>query len=61
MKTLKVKIKNVYGKELVYPVCQDAKIFAQLSGALTLSDGARLLIKSLGYKLEQVLEEKTTL
>ena len=50
--TITVKIRNVYGEERVYPVCEKAKIFARLAGTKTLTDHAIGLIKSLGYTIE---------
>ena len=44
-----VKVKNVYGNELVYPVCEKSKIFALMGGTKTLTDEALYLIKELGY------------
>ena len=38
--TIHVEKKNVYGNELIYPVCERAKRFAILTGQKTLSDGA---------------------
>lgn len=46
-----VEIKNVYGNELIYPVCETAKKLTQLTGAKTLTSRSITLIKSLGYKL----------
>jgi hypothetical protein len=46
-----VKIKNVYGRDLVYPVCERAKLFAEISGAATLTPQVVKLIKSLGFGL----------
>ena len=56
-KILYVKKKNVYGNELVYPVCKDAKLFANLTKQKTLSRDDILRIKSLGYVFKHV-EEK---
>jgi len=44
-----VKIKNVYGNDLVYPICEKSKIFALISGNKTLTDETIQLIKELGY------------
>lgn len=46
-----VKIKNVYGVEKVYPVCDKAILFARIAGTKTLTPEAIALIKSLGYTL----------
>ena len=56
-KILYVKKKNVYGNELVYPVCKDAKLFANLTKQKTLSTDDIARIKSLGYVFKHV-EEK---
>lgn len=51
-----VRIKEVYGVRNVYPVCDKAKLLAQLAGTKTLTAAAIEAIKSLGYKInvEQV-------
>ena len=48
---LTVKIKNVYGVERVYPVCDKAQLFARISGNKTLFPVDIELIKKLGYNL----------
>jgi hypothetical protein len=63
MKTLKVEIKNVYGKDLIYPACEDSEIFTQLIGQATLGsvDGHHQeieLIKKLGYEIEVITKIK---
>ena len=58
MEKLKVKVKNVYGTDLVYPVCEKSKLFANLTNNQTLTETARRLIKLLGYSFEIVTEEK---
>ena len=47
-----VQIKNNYGTDLVYPVCDQAKIFAEIAGKKTLSNLNINLIKKLGYQVE---------
>ena len=56
-KILYVKKRIVYGKELIYPVCKDAKLFANLTNKKTLSVDDVLRIKSLGYTFKSA-EEK---
>jgi len=46
-----VEIKNTYGNELVYPVCENAKAFARIAGTKTLSQKTLNEIKHLGYEL----------
>ena len=50
-KTFTVEIRDVYGKQTVYPVCDTAKKFAALTGCKTLTDSTLLQINSLGYKM----------
>jgi hypothetical protein len=56
---IQVKIRNVYGNELIYPVCSKAKIFASLKSQSTLTAYDIRLIKALGYTIEVVSEVKT--
>ena len=52
-KTMFVKTKNVYGRELVYPSCHLAVKFAQLLNVKTFSDNQLSHIIELGYKIEE--------
>ena len=55
-----IERKQVYGKTLYYPVCQNAEIFASLTKTRTLDQFQLKKIKSLGYTIElkqQELEE----
>ena len=52
MKTIQVQIKNNYGNEAIYPVCDTGKIFLELTGTKTLSRHQIAIIKSLGYTVE---------
>jgi len=58
-RTIKVTIKSVYGKELVYPVSEMAKLFAELLGRKTLVARDIQIIKQMGYTVEVVLEKET--
>jgi len=53
-KILYVKKRIVYGKDLIYPVCREAKLFANLTKQKTLSVNDILRIKSLGYTFKNV-------
>jgi hypothetical protein len=55
--TIVVKIKNVYGNDTIYPVCEKARIFAALSGNKTITLHALAQIKLLGYEI--AVEQKT--
>lgn len=47
-----VSVKNVYGRETIYPECAKAKTFARLIRQKTLTVDDVREIKSLGYKIE---------
>jgi hypothetical protein len=46
-----VEKKTVYGNQLIYPVCNKAKLFASISGNKTLLPEVIEDIKKLGYNL----------
>ena len=47
-----VKIREVYGRSLVYPVCKQALIFAELTGFKTFTPNNIDSIKKLGYTIK---------
>lgn len=51
--TIQVAEKNVYGKILIYPVCQTAKQFAQLLGVKTFNSHQLVNIECLGYTIDK--------
>ena len=54
MQKVLVKIKNVYGKETIYPANSTAQIFADLARQHTLTRETLKHIKALGYEVEVV-------
>jgi len=57
IKYITIDIKNVYGNELIYPVCFNAKKFTSLTKRKTLNKKDIDIIKTLGYKV--IVEQKT--
>jgi hypothetical protein len=51
-----VDVKNVYGQELVYPICPKAKLFAEMVGTKTLTKQVLAHIRKLGYTV--VIKQK---
>ena len=54
---LTVKVKQVYGNDMIYPVNDTAQKFANLIGKKTFSKTDLAIISNLGYKINQVTEE----
>lgn len=55
--SIQVIIKNIYGKETIYPSCETAEGFCKLLGQKTLTRDDIRNIKNLGY---QVLVKQET-
>ena len=55
-----IEIRNVYGTEKVYPVCEHAHAFAEIAGTKTLTHEALVLIRD-KLKYELILEQKSGL
>jgi len=49
MQEITVRIANNFGTEAIYPVDDNAKLFAKLAGTRTLTRATIALIKQLGY------------
>ena len=47
-----VQIKNIYGVDRIYPVCEKSKIFSRIAGLKTLQPTVIDEIKKLGYQIE---------
>jgi len=50
--SITVRVRNIYGNKTVYPVCDKAKIFAQIAGHSTLTSATLDGIRRLGYLIE---------
>jgi hypothetical protein len=50
--TIIVQIKSIYGKEQIYPICNNARGFCALLNQKTLTRENIGNIKNLGYKIE---------
>jgi len=52
MNEITIEIKDSYGRQVFYPVCRDAKLFAALAGTKTLTRETIRNIMQLGYKVK---------
>lgn len=53
-KSILIEIKHSYGRKVIYPACNNAEAFAQLTGCKTLTTQALELIESLGYTIDTI-------
>lgn len=56
-----VRVMDVYGKRVVYPVCEKAKVFASIADTKTLTETTLRCIRKLGYEIHPVPQEPLTL
>lgn len=54
---LEVEVKNLYGRDVVYPVCEKSRLLTRLSGNRTLTSEAIAVIKQLGYTFTTTTKE----
>ena len=50
---LVIKIQNVFGVQKIYPVNEQAKLFAQIAGTKTLTNVTLAYAERLGYSIVQ--------
>ena len=56
-----VEIKKVYGNSLIYPVCDKAVLFARLARTSTLTPQAIDVIKRIGFTINVINNQVSTL
>ena len=56
-----VRVMDVYGRQVVYPVCDKAKVFAAIADTKTLTETNLRRIKKLGYEIHVIPQEPLTL
>jgi hypothetical protein len=49
--TVRIELRDQYGKQVAHPVCETAKTFAAIAGTSTLTDVTLMRINSLGYNI----------
>ena len=58
---IQVRVMDVYGKRVVYPVCEKAKVFASIAGTKTMTETTLRCIRKLGYEINVIPNEQPTL
>lgn len=51
-KTIRVQIRQVYGRETIYPACRTALFYCHLAGTKTLTEDMVRLIRGQGINIE---------
>ncbi len=46
-----IEVREVFGKQTIYPICDTSKKLAKLAGTKTLTKEALKIIESLGYEI----------
>tara|TARA_R100000935_G_C2741796_1_gene126162 strand:- start:448 stop:633 length:186 start_codon:yes stop_codon:yes gene_type:complete len=54
---IKVKVKNVFGNELIYPMCETSKVFSNIAKTKTLSIQVLVSLKSIGYSITEIKDD----
>lgn len=49
--TIRIELRDQYGKQVAYPVCDTAKTFADIAGTKVLTDMTLMRIAALGYTI----------
>ena len=52
-----IRLKDVYGRQTAYPVCDKAKLFSRMAGTTSLTHNMLCLIEQLGFIIE--VEQRT--
>ncbi len=53
-KSILIEVKQSYGRNVIYPACNNAETFARLSGCKTLTKETLELIEQLGYTIDTI-------
>lgn len=56
-KQITVLLRDVYGTEKVYPICDDALRFAAIAGTTTLTKRVLRCVETLGYNITYLLRK----
>jgi len=54
---VQVKIKQVYGRDMIYPANETAILFTRFTGQKTLTPRDLALIRQLGFHVDQVFDK----
>lgn len=54
-----VEVRDIYGNRVIYPLCEAARLFAQIAGTKTLTQQSIKCIKALGYSIDVKQQEVT--
>jgi hypothetical protein len=55
MKTLKFRIKTVYGIDSMYPACPDSQFFCEIANTRTITAKLKKILDKHGFTFEQII------
>ena len=58
---VKLKVENVFGRELIYPACRQSRLLTKFAGKDTFNRDQLLILHRLGVKLTQLDQPKPSL
>jgi len=58
--TLKLQLRNVFGNDYIYPMCETSKILIELTRQKTFDEAHLKTLKKLGYEFEFVAQTVET-
>ena len=56
-RAITVRLATNYGQKVIYPDCNDSRIFAKIAGTTTLTRANIALIRELGYQVRVAIPE----
>jgi hypothetical protein len=56
--SIKVKMRNIYGNPLIYPICERAILFADIADTKTLNVAQLRRIETLGFEIVELQSPK---
>lgn len=54
--TIRVTVRDVYGRATVYPACATSRLLAQLAGTKTFTAGHVATLRALGYTIDHAAD-----
>lgn len=57
--SIKVQVREVYGRELIYPACKTSKLLVELTGCKTWTQDNLRIVERAGIRVEYLMSFET--